>query len=238
MLDFRAVANGKRKATKEKKDKTFVMLTPTAPQIKPVEMELAQYGPQLADLEKQAKALKVTDSETFQVSIDGAGTAKTLLKAIDGRKAEITSPYREFINKVNNAAKFFTDPLKRVAEEFSRKGGDYQYQLELARKKQQKAIEEANRKLQEDLDKQAKKDGIEAPVVTPVKAPKPETVIHTAGGHSQHLRKEWKGEIVDGEKVPREYCIPDQKLINQAVRMGVRTIEGVKIFEKVSAVHR
>lgn len=237
-LDFAQVANAKPKATKDTKDKAFVAFIRPVPQIEPVQKELEQYKPKLAELEKQAKELKVTDNETFQMSIDGAGTAKALLKAIDGRKAEITSPYREFINKVNNAAKFFTDPLKSIAQEFSRKGGDYQYQLELARKKQQKAIEEANAKLQKDLDAQAKKDGVEAPTVTPVKAPKPETVMHTAGGHSQHLRKQWVGEIEDGEKVPREYCVPDQKLINQAVRMGVREIPGVKIFEKVSAVHR
>jgi hypothetical protein len=32
--------------------------------------------------------------------------------------------------------------------------------------------------------------------------------------------------------------VPDQKLINQAVKMGTREIPGVKIYEKVSAVHR
>lgn len=235
-LDFAQVANGKPKAKKEKA--RVVMLTPAAPQIEPIQKELDQYKPKLVELEKQAKALKVVDNETFQISVDGAGTSKGLIKAIDGRRAEVTAPFREYINKVNNAAKFFTDPFKRIADEFSRKGGDYQYQLQLAEKKRQKAIDEANRALQEKLNKQAKEDGVEEVTVIPIKAPKPETVIHTAGGHSQYLRKQWVGEIEDGEKVPREYCIPDQKLINQAVRMGVREIPGVKIFEKVSAVHR
>jgi hypothetical protein len=214
------------------------MIESGPPAIEPIQKELEQYKPKLAELEKQAKELKVIDQETFQISIDGAGTAKGLVKAIEGRRTELGNPYREFINKVNNAAKFFTDPLKRVAQEFSRKGGDYQYQLELAEKKKQKLIEEANAKLQADLDKQAKKDGVEAPVVMPVTLPKPETVTHTAGGHSQHLRKMWVGEIEDPKKVPHEYCVPDQKLINQAVKMGVREISGVKIYEKVSAVHR
>ena len=236
-LDFAAVANGKPKATKKEKA-GVVMLTPTAPQIEPIQKELEQYKPKLAELEKQAGALEVKDSDTFQMAIDGAGTAKGLIKAIDGRKSEITSPYREFINQVNNAAKFFTEPLKSVANQFSRKSGDYQYQLELAQRKQQKAIEEANRKLQEKLNKQAEKDHIEAPTVIPVKAPKPENVMHTAGGHSQHLRKPWIGEIEDPEKVPHEYCIPDQRLINQAVKMGVREIPGVRIYKKVTAVHR
>lgn len=245
MLDFAKIAEGKesskqkgKRASKEKEDTRFVMLTPTAPQIEPVQKELAQYKPQLAELEKQAKKLEVKDSDTFQVAIDGAGTAKGLIKAINGRKEAITGPYRKFVNQVNTAASFFIDPLKRVAAEFSRKSGDYQYQLELAEAKQKKLIEEESIKLQEKLNKQAAKDNVPAPKVAEVTLPKGETVIHTAGGHSQHLRKQWMGEIEDPEKVPHEYCIPDQKLINQAVRMGVREIPGVKIFEKVSAVHR
>ena len=234
-LDFAQVANGKPNITK--KEKVGVVML-TALQVEPIQKELDQYKPKLVELEKQAKALKVIDNETFQISIDGAGTAKGLVKAIDGRRAEVIAPFREYINKVNNAAKFFTDPFKRIADEFSRKGGDYQYQLQLAEKKRQKAIDEANRALQEKLNKQAKEDGVEEVTVLPVKAPKPESVIHTAGGHSQHLRKQWVGEIEEPTKIPYEYCVPDQKLINQAVRMGVRTIEGVKIYEKVSAVHR
>jgi len=232
MLDFTQVANGKSKPKKVTKQLI------TIPAIEPIQKELEVYKPKLAELEKQAQELKVTGQETFQASIDGAATAKGLVKAIDGRKAEITNPYREFVNKVNNLAKVFTEPLKRVATEFSRKSGDYQYQQDLARKKQEKAIEEANRKLQEDLNKQAKKDGVEAPIVTPVKPQKPETTIHTAGGHSQHLRKDWVAEIEEPKKVPREYLVPDQKLINQAVKMGVREIPGVKIFQKIIPVHR
>jgi len=231
-LDFAQVANGKAKPKKATRELV------TIPTIEPIQKELEEYKPKLAELEKQAKELKVTDQETFQASIDGAATAKGLVKAIDGRKAEITNPYREFVNKVNNIAKVFTEPLKRVAGEFGRKGTDYQYQQDLARKRQEKLIAEEQAKLQKKFDAQAKKEGITAPKVVDVVPPKPETVVHTAGGHSQHLRKEWKGEIVEPEKVPREYCVPDQKLINQAVRMGVREIPGVKIYEKVTGVHR
>lgn len=234
MLDFTQVGN------KPKKAKTTYLTKPVGepPSIIPIQKELDLYKPKLAELEKQARELIVKDQDTFQMAIDGAGTAKDCIKAIDGRKGEWTGKFREFINKVNNATNFFTDPLKRVAQEFSRKSGDYQYQQDLAEKKKEKLIKEANEKLQEDLNKQAKKDGVEAPVVVPVVVPKPKTVIHTAGGHSQHLRKVWVGEIVEHAGVPREYCSPDQKLINQAVKMGVRDIPGVKIFEKITPVHR
>lgn len=235
-FDFSAVANNK-KATKKVKPEVKA-LVPQAPDIMPIQKELDQYKAQLVELGDQAKDLKVIDNETFQMAVDGSGTAKGLIKAIDGRRAEVTSPFREYINKVNNAAKFFTDPLKQIAEEFSRKGGDYQYQLQLAEKKRQKAIDEANVVLQAKLDKQAKEDGVESVTVIPVKAPKPKTVIHTAGGHSQHLRKEWVGEIEDPKQVPHEYCVPDQKLINQAVKMGVREIPGVKIHLKITSVNK
>ena len=238
MLDFSAVANGKPKATKEKKEKVELFVVATIPQIEPVQKELAQYKPQLAELEKQAGALEVKDSETFQMAIDGAGIAKGLIKAINGRVEQINLPHRTFTSQVRTAANFFVDPLNRVAEVFSRKSGDYQYQIELAEKKQQKAIDEANRNLQEKLNKQAEKDHVEAPTVLPVKVAKPATVIHTAGDHSQHLRKPWVGEIVEPEKVERQYCVPSQTLINQAVTQGVREMAGVKIYQKIIPVHK
>ena len=236
-LDFAQVANGKPKA---KKEKAIYLTKPLGgvPSIELLQKELEQYKPKLAELEKQAKELKVKDQETFQISVDGAATAKGIIKTLDSRKADHTGPYREYINKFNNAIKFFTEAFKRIAGEYSQKGGDYQYQLELAEKRQQKAIDAANIKLQEDLNKQAEKDGIAAPIVTPIKAPKVETVIHTAGGHSQHLRKPWVGEVVNPEKVERQYCEPSQRLINNAVKMGVREMEGVRIYQKVTAVHR
>ena len=222
------------------KDKTTYLVRPVGepPMIEPIQKELAKYKPKLATLEKQAKDLKVIDQETFQAAIDGAGTAKGFIKAIKGRIAEITNPFREFNTKVGNLAGVFTKPLQTVAQEFSRKSGDYQYQQELALKKQEKLIAEEAVKLQKKLDAQSEKLGVEAPIVAEVKPKKAETVIPTAGGHSQHLRKQWVGEIEDPKKIPHEYCVPDQKLINQAVKMGTREIPGVKIYEKVSAVHR
>jgi len=236
-LNFAEVANNK-KATPKKAKAEIIALAPKTFDIVAIQKHLEQYRPKLEELEKQAEDLKVTDNETFQMAVDGAGTAKGFIKAIEGEKGKETEHYREYVNKVNNAAKFFTDTAKRVAEIFSRKSGDYQYKLQLAEREQQKKIEEANRKLQEDLEEQAKKLGVEAPKVTPVKAPKPETVIHTAGGHSQYLRRTWKVEILNPKEIPKEYLIPDLKLINQAVRMGVREIPGVKIYEDVSAIHR
>jgi hypothetical protein len=48
------------------------------------------------------------------------------------------------------------------------------------------------------------------------------------------MRKDWVAEIENTELIPRQYMVPDQVLINQAVRNGIREIPGVKIYEKES----
>jgi hypothetical protein len=42
-------------------------------------------------------------------------------------------------------------------------------------------------------------------------------------------RTTWKGTVTDESLVPREYLVVDQRLINAAVKQGVRTIPGVRI---------
>jgi hypothetical protein len=41
-------------------------------------------------------------------------------------------------------------------------------------------------------------------------------------------------EIVDADSVPREFCSPDSKKINEAIKKGIRTIQGLNIHEETS----
>ncbi|HOR33205.1 MAG TPA: hypothetical protein PK391_12420, partial [Syntrophales bacterium] len=65
-----------------------------------------------------------------------------------------------------------------------------------------------------------------------------ETTIRTETGTSAHSRKPWKHRIIDGKKVPREYCSPSDALIREAIKHGVREIEGVEIYQEVKNVYR
>lgn len=48
----------------------------------------------------------------------------------------------------------------------------------------------------------------------------------------------WKHEVTDPAAVPREYCTPDDKAIAFAVKSGVRSIPGVRVYEdKQFVVH-
>ena len=46
--------------------------------------------------------------------------------------------------------------------------------------------------------------------------------------------KRWTWEVVKEEKIPRAFCSLDSKKINQAIKLGIRQIDGIRIFQAVS----
>ncbi len=62
------------------------------------------------------------------------------------------------------------------------------------------------------------------PIAEPVVAPLPQ---RTHAGAA--TRKRWTATVTDPAQVPREYLVVDQRLINAAVKQGVREIPGVSI---------
>ena len=104
-------------------------------------------------------------------------------------------------------------------------------------------IEEAQAKLQTEEDPQARTTlertiteettvlETPAPIVPPVAIEKP-AITRTAEG-SSYTKDKWVCKIVTPELVPREYCEPVQKLLDAAVKGGVRHITGCEITEAI-----
>lgn len=175
-----------------------------------------------------AKAIIISDDKSQVQANSLAASAKKLNKDIEIRRKEIIKPSQDFVKKVNSFAKIFTEKLKLVWTEVDRKDYTYHSQKELERRKQEELIRKANEKLQKDLDKEAKKSGVAAPQVQAKPLPKESQTIRTEQSTS-FWRDNWIGEISDPAQVPAEYCSPDQKKINAAVKQGVREIPGVLI---------
>lgn len=55
--------------------------------------------------------------------------------------------------------------------------------------------------------------------------------VQTDAG-SATIKSKWVCKIINSDKVPREYCVPDQKLLNNAVKSGIRNISGCEINEE------
>ena len=196
------------------------------------------YRARIADMQAQAAALDIDTDEAEKQAVDEASRAKRLTKDLESqRKAVIKDPDR-FVRDVNAFVRSFKRPLDEVVGTLRQKIGTYQYQKELERRKAEKAMKEEAAKLQAKLEAEAKQSGIEAPPITPAPAPKPDTTTRTETGATASIRTQWVGEIEDPDQVPREYCIPDEKKIRQAVKDGIREIAGVRIFEKPTTVLR
>lgn len=192
----------------------------------------------IAGLEVKQSTIKVKDGKSSELIVMVGNKAKNLRQAMDVRRKEIIGDAKEFVDGVNGKVKKFTVRLQAVEASAKRKSGEYQYYLDLERDKQQEEIRKANVALQEKLDAEAEKSGVEAPKVEPMPMPKQDKVVRTEDGSSSHIRKKWKPTIVDPDKVDRKYCEPSLKKLQQAVDMGARELAGCEVKEEISTVFR
>ena len=201
------------------------ILTPVPPV--PLDLERAKqasepYRLKITDIQVQANALTVNSHEAEQVAVESAAQAKRLLKGLDEERKRVIKDPDKFVRDVNSFVRSFKTPLDSLVGTLRRKIGDFQYQKELERRKVQKRMEEEAAKMKAKMEAEAKESGVEPPPIMPVPAPRPDSTTRTESGATASIRTQWVGEILDPEAVPREYCSPDQKKINEAVKLGIR----------------
>jgi len=186
----------------------------------------------------QANALKITTAEESADAVNISGQLQEVTKQVKKKCEDFLEPYKKVTAAINGPKKRITEAVTNAKNIINQKLFQFKKQEEIEQAKQQKMIDEASKKLQKNLNEQAKELGIKAPQVAPIQAPKPATVLRGDSGASVYSRKVWTAEVVNEKEVPREWCSPDMKKINDSVRMGKRDIPGVKIFEKETVVTR
>ena len=87
-------------------------------------------------------------------------------------------------------------------------------------------------------EEDAAKNAIKAPEVPLPLVPKENGPTRGEEGGSASQRKMWLFEVTNEAEVPVEYKKVDETRIRNAVRMGVREILGVRIFEESNTVFR
>jgi hypothetical protein len=196
------------------------------------------YRRKITEMQAKADALTVNSNDSEQLAVESAAQAKRLLKALEDERKRLIKDPDQFVRGMNAFVRSFRQPLDSLVGTFRQKIGNFQYEKELERRKVAKKMEEESARMKAKLEAEAKEAGIEAPPIMPVPAPKPDSIARTESGATASIRTVWTGEIADPEAIPREYCSPDQRKINQAVKLGVRTIKGVHIYEKPITVLR
>lgn len=203
-----------------------------------VKPQFKQYVEKIESMVADAQAIEITDEERLKFAVALGGEAKKITKAIDAKKKEVTADASDFVKAVNGFCKLFTDKLSGIEDGLKKKITAYRATVELERRKQEELAKKAAEDLQKKINAEAKKAGVEAPTVPAPVIPKQETITRTETGTSSYQVKEWKCYVDSPDQVPREYCVPDGRLLNQAVKQGIREIAGCRIVEEISTRFR
>lgn len=203
-----------------------------------LEQEARQVGQEALAVVKKAEALKVTDQVTRIQAAELGRVVATLDSAAKEKFDAIKRPLTEAKNRILEWEHQVRDPLTRVKGQLSlaigtfdqeqerkRREEEARIQRELQAKAEQEAREAAEAQAIEDavaLEAAGDTKGAEAvlnnPVPQPVYVPPvilQREVVKTAGVASQQT---WKFRITNAELIPREYMIPDEKVIGQIGR--------------------
>jgi len=216
-------------------DTGFVPATLSLEAVKP---DFMRYIDQVDKMVLDANTIVITNDEQLKFAVALGGEAKKITKIIDAKKKEVTAEASDFVKSVNGFCKIFTDKLDDVESSVKKKISDYQYRLEVERRKQEEEAKKAAADLQAKLNAEAKQAGVEAPIVHAPVIPVQKSVTRTETGTSSYQVKRWICTIEDADKVPRLYCEPSKKLLDEAVKHGVREIPGCKIEEKTETRFR
>jgi len=162
---------------------------------------------------------------------NGACIEITLKNKITAYQSKVELERRKIEEAARKAAAELQVKLDAEAEAANRKAREEAERIAEAEAKKRKATQAEIDAAKKAAAEEAAKHEIQAPQVPDLIIPKQETVTRTETGTSSYQVKSWKCTIIDAPLVPRQFCEPSQKYLNDAVKQGVREIAGCKIEE-------
>jgi len=163
---------------------------------------------------QQAEAIQVTTTEQEEQAYTALIQIKQAIKTIESKRKEITKPLNASLKTTNAMFKKLAAPFIEADRIVRDKVMDFRQAME------EKAEKELERRQKIQAAHEAKGHEIHEITEPEVKVSK-ETVV----------AKRWTFEVVDVNKVPREYLVLDRTAVNKAIRDGVREIAGLNIFQ-------
>jgi len=246
---------------------------PTSPppvklEIRPVALALAPYLDACRSFLGVAQALNIEDEASYKTATSHAASNKKLLKNLETARKNFGDPYRNHVTAINSLFNELTNILKQADRVCRDKMERFLHLQKLERQRREAEPREEHRRLQEQLDAEARAQKEEAariiaeteaklqeekdpqaratlertiaeeaavletpaPVVPPV-AHEKQAATRTIEGTS-YAKEKWLCKIINPDLVPREYCQPVQRLLDAAVKGGVRQIPGCEITEE------
>jgi len=163
---------------------------------------------------KQAEAIQVTTTEQEEEAYLALTKIKQAIKTIEDKRKEITKPLNASLKTANAMFKKLSAPFVEADRIVRDKVMDFRQAQE---EKAQKELERRQK-----IQAAHEKKGHETHEIT---EPKVEVAKSTV------TAKRWTFELVDINKVPREYLVLDSVAVNKAIRNGIREIDGLDVFQ-------
>lgn len=208
--------------------------------------EIAVIEKEVPDVIAQAQRIIVTNNEQETRAVEFLKTIKTMQAEVNDtfspivEKAhaahkEATAQRNKFLNPLLEAEKrikgrvsnFRLDMERKRMEQERRLREEAEKKAEAERQKLQKQAEKAAAKGNEEkaAELQARKEMVQAPTIV--------VENQTTKQEGMAVRTVWKARIVNPNLVPREYLLPNEKLIDSIAKStkGTLKIAGVEFFE-------
>ena len=226
-MDFSAAINPEASSTEES-------TATSSGNLAPVRARLAPFESRIDSMLAQAQAHRVVDEPTCAAAVQLGSSAKALFKAIEQQRKAFVKPHNTFVKQVNALCSSYQDKLGQIEKVLKHSLSQYAVKIEAARLEAERKAREEMRSIAATVSPSGNH---EAPALVSPVLPEPKQP-HGHTGTKAYTRKVWSFEIVDEAQLPREYLMPNEKLIRERVQQGVRTIPGVKVFQETKTSFR
>lgn len=196
------------------------------------DQKLEEISKDLTVIEQEADTYIIQTPNDVGLATNFLVKVKEQAKNIEKIRKFFVDPLNKQVKEINGLFNPKIEILEGVESKVKRLIGNYAMEQEKIRRDEERKLQEAHAKEMAKLEKKADKKGEEfIPTVAPTIQEAPKTIQSEIGKTT--TIKVWKFEILDNQKVPREFCEPVDSLIRNAVKNGIREIEGVRIYEDV-----
>lgn len=172
--------------------------------------------------------ITISTREQYLSSGDILKQIKNRIKSLEEQRVSYTRPLDESKKKIMSDFKEVIEPLEQLE-------GRIKSSMIVWASAEQKRLDEEQKKIEAEAIKNATINKV-SEIVVPVVNTSVKTQRGTVSTNT--IVKRWVYRIVDEMKIPREYLAADTSKIWQAVRGGVRNIEGTEIYQEDTLVTR
>ena len=185
------------------------------------DQELEKLQKQTASVLEKAKAFQLDSESQFGIAVEVLSWIATQKKKFETIRIKLVKPLNDHVTMINNTMfKPFTNILAEARTIMDEKIIAWNRKQEAER-----LAEEA--RIRKEAEKLSKKTGVAVQEI--IESAPVQAVQKTTG--TLTITKRWTYEVEDPLMVPKEYLMVDTTKISHAVRDGMRTIRGVKIYQ-------